>query len=227
MSPEASLHGRQILASPPGAPNNHLTSSPPELSEYWGRSPHGSYSPAPPEEPVEIRSYRSNSSMFSAHSPSPQSQINSSPGISNSNEPVLLRRNLSPYAIPFVPRNAHRNGTPHLFLPPPFSATSRNVSISSTYPSSSPASPHTPPPRQPSVGVSPSFAQHTPSVRGPSNGTSPPNVPASRRIPVYDDRLSPSTQPQTPAGLPRNGLPAMATQNPFNTAPNGLWPSSH
>lgn len=174
----------------------------------WGQRMYttdGNSSPASRQDPVEIRSYHSMSSILSSRSraPSAFSLINSSPRISGSHQPTTSQRNLSPYAAPFVPQSARRSGSPMLFLPPPFSATSRNVSISSTYPPTSPASPHTPPQRRISSSVSP-FA-----------------APVSRRIPVYDDRLSPSLQPQTPAGLPRHGVAAMATHNPFNTAPIG------
>ncbi|KAL8825014.1 MAG: hypothetical protein Q9170_007964, partial [Blastenia crenularia] len=39
------------------------------------------------------------------------------------------------------------------------------------------------------------------------------------RLPVYNDNLPAFSQPQTPVGLPRNGLPLMSLQNPFFTAP--------
>ena len=39
------------------------------------------------------------------------------------------------------------------------------------------------------------------------------------RLSIYNDRLPASLQPQTPIGLPRNGLPPMSLQNPFFTAP--------
>lgn len=187
------------------------------------RLPSSNFSPASPHNPIEISSYRSNGSTTLSHShlPIAYSPINSSPGLNNSNQSTQSQRNLSPYAAPFIPRSTQRNGSPQLFLPPPFSATSRNVSISSAYPPSSPASLHTSPQRQSSNDISPASPQYTQSDLQPSISISPTAAPLSRRIAVYNDRLSPSQQPQTPAGLPRNGVPAMATLNPFNTAPVG------
>ncbi len=224
------MASHQILTSPARAELNHLPSSPPELPTNWGqiiptsqRSPYSNLSSASPHGPTEISSYRSNSSIYSSHSrlPTTYSPINSSPNLNNSHQPVQSERNLSPYAAPFIPRSAQRSVSPQLFLPPPFSATSRNVSISSAYPPSSPASPHTSPQRQASNSISPSIARYDQLNHQPSAFSSPTAAPPSRRIAVYNDRLSPSQQPRTPAGLPRNGVPAMATQNPFNTAPVG------
>jgi len=178
---------------------------------------------------MDVSGYRFNSSMYSVHSPVPpeNSPINSPAGFNNSYQTRLSQRNLSPYAAPFIPRSAQRNGSPQLSIPPPFSSTSRNVSISSAYPPASPASPYTPPQRLASNSISPLIAQYTSMDRQPSASISPttvpPHTPFYRHIPVYDDRLSPSTQPQTPAGLPRNGVAAMATQNPFNIAPVGKY----
>lgn len=224
------MTSHQASTSPARAQYNHLASSPPELLTNWGqsiatspRSPYSNHSPASTHSPIEISSYRSNSSTYSSHShlPIAYSPINSSPGLNNSDQSTQSQRNLSPYAAPFIPRSAQRNGSPQLFLPPPFSATSRNVSISSAYPPSSPASPHTSPQRQSSNNILPSIAQYDQSDHQPSISISPTAPPPPRRIAVYNDRLSPSQQPRTPAGLPRNGVPAMATHNPFNTAPVG------
>lgn len=55
-----------------------------------------------------------------------------------------------------------------------------------------------------------------------------PTTPASRsssinlhptHISIYNDSLPSYSQPQTPIGLPRNGLPRMYHQNPYYTAP--------
>ncbi|KAI4237017.1 MAG: hypothetical protein LQ349_002165 [Xanthoria aureola] len=55
-----------------------------------------------------------------------------------------------------------------------------------------------------------------------------PTAPASRsssitphptHISIYNDSLPSYSQPQTPVGLPRNGLPRMYLQNPYYTAP--------
>ena len=156
---------------------------------YEWSSPSESY-----PDSVEIRSYRSLSSMGSHHvrnafSHGQAGTVHTSPS----------RRNLSPFAEIFVPRSARRHHSPQLSLPPPFSATPRNMSLNSTIPSSS-VSPHTPPTRLSSYSISPVPRSHA-------------------QIPVYNDNLSPSTQPQTPAELSRNRRPSLATQNPFNTAP--------
>ena len=157
-------------------------------TDYEWSSPHESY-----RDPVEIRSYRSHSSMGSHHS-----RITSSHSRMGTLYPTPSRRNLSPFAEPFVPRSARRHPSPQLPLPPPFSATPRNLSLNSIFPSSS-VSPHTPPSRLPSSSISP-VPQHAP-------------------IPIYNDNLSPTTQPQTPAELSRNRRPPLAIHNPFNTAP--------
>ena len=152
-------------------------------TDYEWSSPH--------EDSVEIRSYQSLSSMGSGHTriASPHSQMGAThPSPS---------RNLSPFAEPFVQRSARRHASPQLPLPPPFSATPRNLSLNSVLPSSS-VSPHTPPSRLPSYSTSPVPYSHT-------------------HIPIYNDNLSPTIQPQTPAEISRNRRPA--TQNPFNTAP--------
>lgn len=158
-------------------------------AEYEWSSPHESN-----QDSVEISSYRSRSSMGSH-----QSRIASSHSPIGAIQPNPSRRNLSPFAEPFVPRSARRHPSTQLPLPPPFSATPRNLSLNSAIPSSS-ISPNTPPSRQPSYSISPIPYPQT-------------------QIPIYNDNLPSNTQPQTPAELSRNRRPRMATQNPFNTAP--------
>lgn len=158
-------------------------------TDYEWSSPHESY-----QDSVEIRSYRSLSSMASRHT-----RIASSHGQMGATHSSPSSHNLGPFAEPFVPRSARRHASPQLPLPPPFSATPRNLSLNSVLPSSS-VSPHTPPSRLPSHSTSPVPHSHA-------------------HIPIYNDNLSPTTQPQTPAELSRNRRPPMATQNPFNTAP--------
>lgn len=225
VSPPGSRSSRQQTPTTPGRTSDRsFPSSPPTLPPL--RSPYSTNSPASPQETIEIRSYRSASSILSSHSraPSLNSNINPSPSYTHSIPRPLPQRNLSPYAGPFVLRSAHRVTSSQLVLPPPFSATSRNVSISNSLPPSSPASPHTPPPRQTSVSISPSTNQPRTPPRRPSGTTvsiSPPRNPSPRRVPVYNDNVSPTTQPQTPVGLPRHGIPAMHTQNAAFTAPVG------
>ena len=161
----------------------------PAQTNYGWSSPHGLH-----QDPVEISSYQSLSSLGSH-----RDRIASSHSQMGSVSPTPSRRNLSPFAEPFVPRSARRHGSPQLSLPPPFSATPRNSSLNSVLPSSS-LSPHTPPSRLSSYSISPAPHPHA-------------------HIPVYNDNLSPTTQPQTPAELSRNRRPQFASQNPFNTAP--------
>ena len=162
--------------------------SPAQTSYEWS-SPHESY-----QNSVEISSYRSLSSIGSHHA-----RIASSHSQMGSVNPTPSRRNLSPFAEPFVPRSARRHPSPQLPLPPPFSATPRNLSSNSAFPSSS-VSPHTPPSRLPSYSISPVPHSHA-------------------HMSIYNDNISPTTQPQTPAELSRNRQPPLASRNPFNTAP--------
>ena len=182
-----------VGASPAGTPDYEDDTtgglrSPAQTNYEWS-SPHESR-----EGSFEIGSHRSLSSM--SHHP----RISYSPSQMDSMDRTPSRRNLRPFADPFVPSSARHQPSPPLSLPPPFSATPRNLSLNSVFPSSSSASPHTPPSRLSSYSISP--------------------VPHSyAHIPVYNDNLSPTTQPQTPAELLRNRRPPLASQNPFNTAP--------
>ena len=181
-------------ASPAGTPNHqgYTTGgpySPSQMDNEWS-SPHESY-----QDLVEISSYQSLSSMGSHHT-----RVASSHSQMGSLNPTPSR-NLSPLAEPFFPRSVRRHPSPQLPLPPPFSATPRNLSFSSVLPSSSSVSPHTPPSRLSSYSLSP--AQHS-----------------HAHIPVYNDNLSPTTQPQTPAELSRSRRQApFASRHLFNTAP--------
>ena len=181
-----------VGASPAGIPNhqhyNTGGSHSQTQSTYEWSSSHESY-----QDSVEIRSYRSLSSMGSYHT-----RIASSHSQMGTGHSTPSRRNLSPFAETFVPRSARRHPSPQLSLPPPFSATPRNLSMTSVFPSSS-ASPNTPPSR-PLSSISPIPHPHA-------------------HVPVYNDNISPTTQPQTPAELSRNRRPPLAIQNPFNTAP--------
>lgn len=118
-------------------------------------------------------------------------------------------RNLSPHALPFIPRNPRaRNLTPQYPLPPPFGATARTVSYSRTMPTS--ASFSTPP----SI---PQVSPRTPSPRQRSTIGLNPNSPTRSAFSIYNDSQPPNTQPQTPADLPRR-----PPFNPFNAAPPQL-----
>ena len=186
---------QSIGASPAGTPDHEDYTagglrSPAQTNYEWS-SPHESH-----QDSLEIDSYRSRSSMGSSH----HARIASSHSQTGSVNPTPSRRNLSPFAEPFIPRSARRHPSPQLSLPPPFSATPRNLSLNSVFPPSSSVSPHTPPSRLSSYSISPVPRSHA-------------------HIPIYNDNLSPTTQPQTPAELSRNRRPHLATQNPFNTAP--------
>lgn len=122
---------------------------------------------------------------------SPPEYDNSDRGGSISSSPIP---NLRPSPI-----RSKRSTSPHSFrsfqtpialppLPPrPFSATRRTTSGTIALPASPVPQLFSPPP--------------SPTRSSPS--TTP------RRIRIYDDRLPASSQPQTPARLPRNGLPHM------------------
>lgn len=213
----------------PQASNEFLNASPPEvpIGAPYSVSPgqvRGDYNTTPPRDEVHYAIHHSTSSIGSyqdrpdsvhSHPSSETSGIRNNHPASSHNPSSLessqsflgsfhrtpSRGNLSPFAQDFVPPSTRRHATPPFTLPPPFSATPRNVSFNLAIPSSSPRSPHTPP--QPRTG------QRVPSI------SEIPSPGSPLRIPVYDDRRSPTNQPQTPAGLRRNGLPVMATHNPF------------
>ena len=174
-SPDNPMGNSRSAAHLTGSPDVYLPSSPPEM-------PSSLLSP-----------YTQNISA--------NTQLDSSPNYLVSNNYSNLQRSLSSLASPFVPGNTYRGSSPQLPLPPPFSSTSRNVSIAEAYPPNSSTSPRTPPQQQ--------FSPSPP----PSVNRSP------QRMPVYNDNIDRALQPQTPAGLPRRGVRAMATQNPFHTAP--------
>ena len=145
-----------------------------------------------PQTPVEVEGYRS---------------VSHGTNLSNaSSHSISSRRNLSPYAPPFVPRSARtRNLTPQYPLPPPFGATTRTVSYSraiptsissNAFPSTFPISPQTPPRRQRSIMGS------------------TPHTPPRSTFTIYNDSQTPHTQPQTPADFHRPPQP-----NLINTAP--------
>ena len=124
-----------MSASPAGTPNHegYTTGgsySPFQVSNEWS-SPHESY-----QDPVEISSYQSLSSLGSHHT-----RAASSHSQMGSLNPTPSRRNLSALAEPFLPASARRNPSTQLSLPPPFSATPRNSSFNSVLPSSSSVSP--------------------------------------------------------------------------------------
>lgn len=108
----------------------------------------------------------------------------------------LTRRSLSPLAPPFTPRRSPIQ--PPLALPShPFSAVRRTVSFASPSPSSSPS------PSRVQFQTPPYSFNNLPI--GPLRTPPPPRTP---QYIVYNDRLPASIQPQTPLGLPSNGIPS-------------------
>lgn len=109
--------------------------------------------------------------------------ISSSPIPKLRPSPARSKRNMSPYSF--------RSLRTPIALPPlpprPFSATQRTTSSTIALPAS-PITPISSPPPSPTR-------------------SSPSTTP--RRFRIYNDRLPASSQPQTPARLPRNGLPHM------------------
>lgn len=109
--------------------------------------------------------------------------ISSSPVPTLRPSPARSNRNKSPYSS--------RSLRTPIALPPlpprPFSATRRTTSGTIALPAS---------PVPPTSSTPPSPTRSLPST-------------TARRIRIYNDRLPASSQPQTPARLPRNGLPHM------------------
>lgn len=140
-------------------------------------------------------------------SPQPQNRLSGSSSASS-------RRTTSPNSYPALstPGNTVSSPSPpRRNLPPhPFSATQRNVSYGL------PLSPASPSASNPTVSPLPQ--------------SRPPRTPQrTQRMAVYNDNLPAWSQPQSPARLPRNGLPAMSLQNPVGigagaaqTAPAGI-----
>ena len=198
--------GHTERESPVQAPDVYIQRSPSALPIYHmnnvrisPRQGSSNYLPSPSHRPVHVVSYGSLRSVGSAYSQ--RGSAHCHPGSAHNHMSISYLtpspRNLSPYVAGFVPRNPLRRPSPQLPLPPPLSATPRNFSFNLSLPISSP---HTPPNGR--YLKIPSLSSHS-----------------AFRIPAYDDNRDPASQPQTAAGLRKNGLPIMATQNPFNTAP--------
>lgn len=104
---------------------------------------------------------------------------------------------------------------------PPVSSTSTSAPRSPCSPSSSIAqsSPHSLAIDDCECVSQPLSSPETPNATG-SHGrmARTPRTPASQ-VRVYDDKLSPTSQPQTPIGLPRNGIPRMSLGGSFTAPP--------
>lgn len=120
--------------------------------------------------------------------------------------PISFNQGLNPRAAEFVSSLTNSDSlskhplrqsptSPTASIPPyPFSATPRTISYNLAFPAS-PASLQSDSSQQSYVHPSPS--------------------PTPVRLPVYNDRLPASTQPQTPAHVPNNRLHARSSLNPF------------
>ena len=196
-------------------------------------------------------SYLDESDSYSLHS-SPPPNV---PGISSPSIDLLQRSPAYSLSTDASPNHSTPPGEPILpLLPPPFSATPRQVSFNEVLPSSpvnrsatsrhltlpfrpaphssspdplgEPANsfrtPLSPPSRAPAPAPFTAPRPRTRSHRRYVPSPSPPPSAASRRsLRVYNDSLPASSQPQTPIGLPRNGLPPMNSMIGAYTAPAG------
>ncbi|KAL8715635.1 MAG: hypothetical protein Q9225_006366 [Loekoesia sp. 1 TL-2023] len=183
---------------------------------------HNDYAIGLPPEPLPRATNDSFSSPGSVHRHNASSSPYYSPNISQSSHssstyPWGMSPNSQNVSLIDLPSTIDANNRqyppsvrPHFErLPRPFRAASRNLSMNSDLPhnmpstdenSHYPSSPYLPstPPRS----ISTTSVHLTP-------------TPLS----IYNDSLPAYSQPQTPIGLPRNGLPPMSLQNPFFTAP--------
>lgn len=157
---------------------------------------------------------------------SPDRETRSSPEQTNSRISSTALANHQP-----PPRSGHfsnssssssspftQNPSQTLSDPPPlprysFHRTPRNVSNMATMPTY----PRSPSPSVAAHSYTPSSSDHASSVATPSpprrqQAPPPPNTPTtgprSSTFRIYNDRLPATSQPQTPVGLPRHGIPA-------------------
>ena len=158
----------------------------------------------PRQSPIEMEKYRSvshNTSLSDASSPFSSSH-----------------RGLSPYALPFMPRNTrNRSLTPQYPLPPPFNATPRTISYGCAMPNS--ISP------MPQAGTSPIFPCTPSPHSGPVTGN-PPSTPPCGSFAIYNDSQPPQTQPQTPADLHRRPRPNFSNTAPARSRTSFVLPAA-
>ena len=138
------------------------------------------------EEPRLLNPQTSGSSLQSASHGSSEKSFTDSP----------TRRSLSPLATPFTPRQIRSPIQPPL-PPHAFSAVRRTVSFASPSNSSSLS------PTSPARLQTPHYSFNNLPI-GRLRTPPPPRTP---QYVVYDDSLPASMQPQTPVGLPSNGIP--------------------
>lgn len=143
--------------------------------------------------PVD-QQFRQLSPQSSNTSLRPVSQLSSEKSFTDS----PTRRSLSPLAPPFTPRKTPNQPAPPLALPThAFSAVRRTVSFASPSTSSSPS------PSRAQFNTPPYSFNNLPI--GPLRTPPPPRTP---QYVIYNDHLPASIQPQTPVGLPSNGIPS-------------------
>ncbi len=194
-----------LLAQPPRRRKTYKPYSPSYPFDVSETSLISSYPDA--NEDISTDEPCRNSSPISPFPSTPESDgnideesIHSSPILKPGLSPARFNWNTQQEAFPSL-----RHPLPLPPIPPrPFSATPRTASFNYALPSSS-------------ISPNPS----PPSVHNSSPSLTP------RRIRVYNDRLPASSQPQTPARLPRNGLPPLFSQSQYGigigiqTAPAG------
>ena len=101
---------------------------------------------------------------------------------------------------------------------PAFTPSPRRFSHNSTFPTPSlPLHPFSTIPRTVSFNIPTSSSPSSSTSSSPSYVNSPTTPPPPHRVPVYNDRLPAALQPQTPARLPRNGIPVMSSMAPHRT----------
>ncbi|KAL9602702.1 MAG: hypothetical protein Q9219_001692 [cf. Caloplaca sp. 3 TL-2023] len=204
---DGSLHNQYIHTRNPFALHNNDAVRSPSGSVFHAANGSNSSSGSVRRHYPASSSYHSPFASQSEHLSSPYSP-----------ELPINNRLFSPLILPHISDSTPFETSPFSRqplerLPTPVSVGSRTASATfnqrynipstdenSYYPptSSSPYLPSTPPPRS----ISTTSMHHTPT-----------------RLSVYNDSLPAYSQPQTPIGLPRNGLPAMSLRNPFFTAP--------
>lgn len=190
-----------------------------QLASAYGTEEPLSITPPDPPSPQDTQDLDSNVSDERSGS-SPRSAWASGPEQPRSITPQryyqYLRNNMSQDTTEFSP------GLPSAALPPPFSASTRMVSFdASLLSSSSPASQYYSAPSTPLDRHQTSDNHLSPARRPRPHRTHMPHQPSSprryvsslspptattphRRIRVYDDRLPPYSQPQTPAHFERH-----------------------
>lgn len=192
---------RGNLEHSPTVHDDYTISSPPQLIRYHTnnsfsspRSIHSQYLTSSPYDRSGLsQSHHSSSaypSSMSPHSRDPSMELPSFPNGSTFPSPNPLRRPFEPLTLPLNVTSRIPSGT--AAFPPNHPTAAEN----GRYPGS-PYLPSTPP-----RSISTTSIHHTPT-----------------RLSIYNDNRPADEQPQTPIGLPRNGLPPISLQNPFFTAP--------